>query len=160
MDLIVAGARAYLDLTAGPGTVRHDVEVVTSGSIWAPRHLLSKLIDQLLGTSDANLTNAPIRLTDRERQVLELILLACSNREIARQLSIEERTVKSHISHLMRKTGADSRIDLFMRVSNPSLLHAAGVKDRRPGDRRHNPVSGTQSDAPRPVTNKSSGKIT
>jgi DNA-binding NarL/FixJ family response regulator len=136
MDLIVAGARAYLDLKAGPGTVRHAVEVVTSGSIWAPRRLLSKLIDRLLGTSDASLTNAPLRLTDRERQVLELILTACSNREIARQLGIEERTVKAHVSRLMRKTGADNRIDLFMRASNPSLLQAAGVRDRRHGDRR------------------------
>jgi DNA-binding NarL/FixJ family response regulator len=160
VDLIVAGARAYLDLKAGPEMVHHAVEVVTSGSIWAPRHLLSKLIDRLLGTSDASFTNAPIRLTDRERQVLELILLACSNREIARQLGIEERTVKSHISRLMRKTGADNRIDLLMRASNPSLLHAAGVRDRRQGDRRHRPASGSQSDGPRLVTNKSTGKVT
>jgi DNA-binding NarL/FixJ family response regulator len=136
MDLIVAGARAYLDLKAGPEMVRRAVEVVTSGSIWAPRHLLSKLIDRLLGTSDASLTNLPLRLTDRERQVLELILMACSNREIARQLGIEERTVKAHVGSLMRKTGADNRIDLFMRASNPSLLEAAGVSDRRQGDRR------------------------
>jgi DNA-binding NarL/FixJ family response regulator len=136
LESIMAGARGYLDLKASPEIVHQAVEVVTSGSIWAPRRLLSKLIDRLLGTSDASLTNAPLRLTDRERQVLELILTACSNREIARQLGIEERTVKAHVSRLMRKTGADNRIDLFMRASNPSLLQAAGVRDRRHGDRR------------------------
>jgi len=46
------------------------------------------------------------RLTARERQVMDLILLARSNREIARELGIEERTVKAHVGRLMRKTGA------------------------------------------------------
>ncbi len=42
MDSIIAGARAYLDLTAGPRVVREAIEVVVSGSIWAPRRLLSR----------------------------------------------------------------------------------------------------------------------
>ncbi len=87
----------FLDLTAGPEMVREAIEVVTSGSIWAPRRLLSKLIDRLLNVSDTSLTNAAPHLTDREQQVLELILMARSNREIARQLGIEERTVKAHV---------------------------------------------------------------
>ena len=122
MDSIVAGARAYLDSTAGPKTVRHAIEVVTSGSIWAPRRLLSKLIDRLLKTPDGSLTCAAPHLTERERQVLELILLARSNREIARQLGIEERTVKAHVGRLMRKTGADNRIGLSIRALNHSLM--------------------------------------
>ena len=68
MNSIVAGARAYLDLTAGPETVRLAIEVVTSGSIWAPRRLLSKLVDRLLKVSDTSLTNASPRLTDREKK--------------------------------------------------------------------------------------------
>ncbi len=48
----MAGARAYLDLNASPRMVRQALEVVTSGSIWAPRRLLSKLIDRLLEASD------------------------------------------------------------------------------------------------------------
>jgi DNA-binding NarL/FixJ family response regulator len=80
MDLVRAGARAYLDLEASPRTVRQAIEEVTSGSIWAPRRLLSRLIDQLLAVSDASLANGPPRLTERELQVLELILSAQSNR--------------------------------------------------------------------------------
>ena len=59
-----------------------------------------------------------LQLTDRERQVLELILLAQSNREIARQLGIEERTVKAHVGRLMRKTGAENRIELSIKALN------------------------------------------
>jgi DNA-binding NarL/FixJ family response regulator len=123
LEAIVAGARAYLDSSASPQTVRMAIDVVVSGSIWAPRRLLSKLIDRLLGVPESHLaTPLTLQLTARERQVLELILLARSNREIARQLGIEERTVKAHVGRLMRKTGADNRIELSMRALNRSLV--------------------------------------
>lgn len=154
MDLILAGARAYLDSKAGPRMVRKALEEVTSGSIWAPRRLLSQLIDRLLEVSDGSLTNATPHLTDRERQVLDLILTARSNREIARQLGIEERTVQAHVGRLMHKTGADNRIDLVMRSSSPDLLHAAGIPDRRRGDRRRSDRGPAHLPAPSPVTNK------
>lgn len=117
LESIIAGARAYLDLTADIARVRQAIETVTAGSIWAPRRLLSKLIDRLLkAPADSSLTNSPPHLTAREKEVLDLILQACSNREIARQLGIEERTVKAHVGRLMRKTGADNRIELTMRA--------------------------------------------
>jgi len=121
MDSIVGGARAYLDSSAGPRVVREAVEVVVSGSIWAPRRILSLLIDRLLSTPESGAGGQNPRLTARERQVLNLILLARSNREIAHELGIEERTVKAHVGRLMRKTGAENRIDLSMRVLNGSL---------------------------------------
>ncbi|MGA2672111.1 MAG: response regulator transcription factor [Terracidiphilus sp.] len=136
LDSIVAGARAYLDSSAGPEVVRQAIEVVTSGSIWAPRQLLAKLIDRLLAVHDSTLTGADPHLTARERQVLELILMARSNREIARQLGIEERTVKAHVGRLMRKTGADNRIELSIRALNRSMVPDAGVVERRRGERR------------------------
>ncbi|MGO9433785.1 MAG: LuxR C-terminal-related transcriptional regulator [Terracidiphilus sp.] len=118
MDSIIGGARAYLDLTAGPRVVREAIEVVVSGSIWAPRRLLSRLIDRLLQSAESSSNPMGPRLTARERQVMDLILLARSNREIARELGIEERTVKAHVGRLMRKTGSDNRIDLSMRALN------------------------------------------
>ena len=121
MESIIGGARAYLDVTAGPRVVREAIEVVVSGSIWAPRRLLSKLIDRLLNSPESSLNNLAPHLTSRERQVLDLILMARSNREIAKELGIEERTVKAHVGRLMRKTGAENRIDLSMRALSGSL---------------------------------------
>lgn len=121
MNSIVAGARAYLDPTAGPDIVRQAIEIVTSGSIWAPRRLLSKLIDRLLKVPEAVQTAQP-QLTARERQVLELILMARSNREIAARLGIEERTVKAYVARLMRKTGVDNRIKLSMSATSMALF--------------------------------------
>lgn len=121
LDAIIGGARAYLDIAAGPRVVREAIEVVVSGSIWAPRRLLSRLIDRLLSSPEGSLNSLAPHLTARERQVLDLILQARSNREIARELGIEERTVKAHVGRLMRKTGAENRIDLSMRALNGLL---------------------------------------
>jgi DNA-binding NarL/FixJ family response regulator len=126
LSAIVAGARAYLDLSSGPDIVRLAIEVVTEGSIWAPRRLLSKLIDHLLQVRDVRLAPATPKLTQREKQVLELILRARSNREIAVQLGIEERTVKAYVGRLMRKAGADNRIKLSMSALSLSLNSGAG----------------------------------
>jgi DNA-binding NarL/FixJ family response regulator len=122
MNTIIAGARAYLDLSAGPRMVRQALEAVISGSIWAPRKLLSKLIDRLLSGEESNLTTARPHLTTREHEVLQLILLARSNREIALELGIEERTVKAHVGKLMRKIGAENRIELSMRALSGSFV--------------------------------------
>jgi len=135
---ILCGARAYLDLRASPRIIRQALEVVISGSIWAPRRLLSRLIDRLLSVpQDTSLTAPSTHMTDRERQVLDLILLARSNREIADELGIEERTVKAHVSRLMRKAGVENRIELSMHMLNRPSGHAGkGFIERRQGDRR------------------------
>lgn len=137
---IVAGARAFVDLNAGPAMVRKAIEVVTEGSIWAPRRLLSKLIDKLLKTSDTSLTATVPELTAREREVLELIMKAQSNREIASELGIEERTVRAHLARLMRKAGVDNRIKLSM--SARKLFPHTRRQEGRPGPSGH----------PRPLT--------
>ena len=130
MNAIVAGARAYLDLTAGPEVVRQAIEVVTSGSIWAPRRLLSKLIDRLLRVPDTSPANHH-QLTVRERQVLELILMARSNKEIAEELGIEERTVKAYVARLMRKAGADNRMKLSMSALGQAVLPQGDAGGKR-----------------------------
>jgi DNA-binding NarL/FixJ family response regulator len=134
LSSIVAGARAYLELTAGPEVVRQAVEVVTAGSIWAPRRLLSKLIDRLLKVPDTSPATVGLQLTSREQQVLELILMARSNREIAAQLGIEERTVKAYVGRLMRKTGADNRIKLSMSALSRSLLPHDAARQKAEAD--------------------------
>ncbi|HKN20410.1 MAG TPA: response regulator transcription factor [Terracidiphilus sp.] len=125
---IIAGARAYLGIAAGPELMRQAIDVVTSGSIWAPRKLLSRLIDRLLNVNLAVRTTPNPQLTPREEQVLKLVLLANSTREIARQLGIEPRTVKAYIARLMRKTGADNRVKLSVSAVSHSLLAEASGK--------------------------------
>lgn len=130
LEAITAGARAYLDFSADPHTVRMAIDIVVGGSIWAPRRLLSQLIDRLLGVPvSGSAGHGPLQLTAREREVLDLILLARSNREIAQQLKIEERTVKAHVGRLMRKAGAENRIELSMKALNTRTTHLPQRED-------------------------------
>jgi DNA-binding NarL/FixJ family response regulator len=122
LNAIIAGARGYLGQTAGPELVRSAIDVVTSGSIWAPRRLLCRVIDRLLNVPGVSQAAANQQLTKRERDVLELILGAHSTREIASRLGIEQRTVKAYVGRLMRKTGADNRIQLSMSALGRSLV--------------------------------------
>jgi DNA-binding NarL/FixJ family response regulator len=121
MNAIIAGARGFLGQSAGPELVRNAIEVVTSGSIWAPRRLLCRVIDRLLKVRGAAQEAENKRLTMREQQVLELIMGAHSTREIASRLGIEQRTVKAYVGRLMRKSGADNRIKLSMSALGRSM---------------------------------------
>jgi len=137
MKSIIAGARAYLGQSADPEVVRRAIDVVTSGSIWAPRRLLCRVIDRLLKVPNAARVVFGPQLTQREQQVLELILGAHSTREIAAQLGIEQRTVKAYIGRLMRKTGADNRIKLSMSALSRSLVAIDDVqRDPAAGSRK------------------------
>ena len=133
LTAITAGARAYLDLTAGPEVVRMAIDVVTSGSIWAPRRLLSQLIDRLLQVPKVISTVTSPELTHREQQVLELLLLAQSTREIATRLGIEQRTVKAYIGRLMRKTGSDNRVKLSMSALSRSFMPSESARQSAAG---------------------------
>jgi DNA-binding NarL/FixJ family response regulator len=140
VDSIIAGARAYLGHSAGPEIVRKAIGVVTSGSIWAPRRLLCKVIDRLLRAPSAMHAASNQQLTPREQQVLDLILNAQSTREIAGRLGIEQRTVKAYVARLMRKTGSDNRVKLSVSVLNRSLL-TPEIELGRQTDRNHDKVT-------------------
>jgi DNA-binding NarL/FixJ family response regulator len=123
---IIAGARGYLDSNSGPFAIRLAIEAVMHDGIWAPRRLLSLLIDQLLNQNALNQNGTSITLgtpilSPRERQVLNLIMTARSNREISEELGIEERTVKAYVASLMRKTGTDNRVSLSVQATQVSM---------------------------------------
>src|SRR5450432_3361095 len=123
INAIAAGAKGYLDETATPEQVEQAVEVVFGGSIWAPRRVLALFIDRVIQSSSARaLRRNNSHFTDREREVLKLLVSARSNREIAEFLKIEERTVKAHIARLMRKVGVDNRIALSVHAVTHDLV--------------------------------------
>jgi DNA-binding NarL/FixJ family response regulator len=59
--------------------------------------------------------------TEREQEVLRLLVAAQSNREIAANLGIEERTVKAYVGRLMRKVGVENRIALSIHAASRVL---------------------------------------
>ncbi len=111
--VIGAGAKGYLAHDARESEINQCVDVVRDGSIWAPRKVLARLLDA--GNAAAAAQNES-KFTDREGQVLNLLIEGRPNRDIALTLGIDEGTVKAHISRLMRKVGVGNRTALTMHV--------------------------------------------
>ena len=108
--IIGAGAKGYLSVAASESELRMAIDMVRDGSVWAPRRVLSRLLDSRPG--GANGPTTPPRFTAREVQVLTLLRAGRSNREIGLALGIDEGTVKAHIGRLLRKVGVNNRIAL------------------------------------------------
>ena len=64
----------------------------------------------------------PICLTPAERAVTDLLLVGLSNKSIARELVLSVRTIESHVSHALMKTGCRNRLELAMWL----LRHQSG----------------------------------
>ncbi len=107
--VIGAGAKGYLAFTATEADLRLAMDTVRDGSVWAPRKVLSRLLDREQPNSEGA---ARPEFTTREREVLKLLRGGRPNREIADALGINESTVKAHVGRLMRKVGVSNRIAL------------------------------------------------
>lgn len=147
--IIGAGAKGFLLGTAGANEIAMAIGIVLDGSIWAPRKVLARLVEA--GTSVTNTaapqreTNQPIEelLTDREREVLHLLMSGRSNREIGAAMGIEQATVKAHLGRMLRKSRATNRVELTLRAMEERMAQSpeeggaqsteGGAQSRRTG---------------------------
>ena len=117
---ISVGVKGCLDEAAPAEEYKQAMREVHAGSIWAPRRVLAKFVEH--ATARQKKSGGKGRLSERELQVLELLVAGRTNREIGFELGIEERTVKSHVSNLMQKAGVNNRIALSVYAVNHELF--------------------------------------
>jgi DNA-binding NarL/FixJ family response regulator len=115
--LVAAGAKGWLEDTSTPEQIHQALHIVFRGSIWAPRRVLSSLVDRAIGGRTVAAGARGAHFTDRERDILNQLVMARSNREIAQALSLREQTVKAYIARMMRKVGVDNRIALSLQAA-------------------------------------------
>ena len=114
-----AGARGYLTKNAGAGEILQALSAVRAGDALLDPSVQRRLVEAVVngapadgpGTQEA-LAGPPDGLTEREIEVLTEIGAGLSNAEIAGKLRVSGATVKSHINHLLAKTGARDRAQL------------------------------------------------
>lgn len=111
--VIGAGARGYLTHTASENEIRMALEIVSDGSVWAPRKVLARLLDAAGRTG--NMAREVV-FTARETEILMLLVSGLGNKEIGSGLGIDESTVKAHVARLMRKAGVKNRVELTLFV--------------------------------------------
>lgn len=124
LKAIAAGAKGYVDEAADAAEFVQAIRIVQQGSVWAPRRVLSMFIERVSSSPGRIFPNGRVTFTDREKEVLEMLVVGRSNKEIGSALGIEERTVKAHVAKLMRKVGVQNRIALSVHAITHSLVTA------------------------------------
>jgi len=122
LKALAAGAKGYVDESAAPAEFTQAIRIVHQGSVWAPRRVLSMFIERVTSSPGRIFPAGRVVFTDREKEVLELLVAGRSNKEIGAVLGIEERTVKAHVAKLMRKVGVQNRIALSVHAITHSLV--------------------------------------
>jgi NarL family two-component system response regulator LiaR len=99
-----AGAAGYLLKNAAPQELARAIRAASAGEVLLDPVVAARLVDTLAGGVE------PLdRLTPREREVLELIGRGFPNKLIARELGLSEKTVKTHVGHVLAKLGVTDR---------------------------------------------------
>ena len=124
LKAITSGAKGYVDEAASPAEFVQAIRIVNQGSVWAPRKVLSMFIERVSSSPGRIFPAGRVTFTDREKEVLEMLVVGRSNKEIGAALGIEERTVKAHVAKLMRKVGVQNRIALSVHAITHSLVSA------------------------------------
>lgn len=106
-----AGARGYLLKGATAEEMLNAIRQVHQGQKYIPLQVAAKLVERLNSTE----------LTDRELEVLQLLVVGKSNADIAIALSVSERTVKFHINNIFNKLGVSDRTQAVIQALKRGL---------------------------------------
>lgn len=123
-DSICAGAQAYLLKDAEEGEILDTIRAVSRGQSRLAPDIARKLLDEFRRVRGAPRLDGGDRngqeeaLTERENDILQLIVVGKGNREIATKLGLAEGTVKNYVSRILEKLNARSRTELAVKTLN------------------------------------------
>ena len=121
---IQAGAASYLLKDVKPNELVDAIRAVHHGETRLHPDIARKLMQQVSQMRYSPTESSVEGLTAREREVIQLIALGRSNREIAQELFISEKTVKSHISNILGKLNLEHRTQLAIYAIKNKLVEA------------------------------------
>ena len=116
-----AGARGYLLKGAGHTDIVHAITAVGAGTAVFGPSIAQRLIDYF-GAQRSGAATPPFpELTEREREILELIAAGRSNGDIAGRLAIAPKTVRNHVANVLNKLQVVSRSEAIVRAREAGL---------------------------------------
>jgi len=111
MNSFTLGVDACVGMTS-PGYLMRILELVCRGGIMVfPKSIKAQML-RMVNMSDRLAPNMIEEMTDREKEIFNLLIAKQSNKEIAKGLFICESTVKSHVRSILQKIGVKNRIEL------------------------------------------------
>jgi DNA-binding NarL/FixJ family response regulator len=119
---LIAGASGYCETTEPIDLLTKAAASVIKGDIWIQRHLIPKVIGSLVQLKQPAIAAPPSvqpitdemlnHLSEREREVANMVVQGDSNKKIGSALDISERTVKAHLTSIFKKLHVTDRLQL------------------------------------------------
>ena len=110
------GAAGVFSRTQKSSELRKCIHSVLAGQIWANQQEIGYLIEALRAQPSPHLADSQglVLLTNREEQVVSLVVNGLTNREVAEQLRLSEHTVKNYMFSIFEKVGVSTRVELVL----------------------------------------------
>ncbi|MBS1719959.1 MAG: response regulator transcription factor [Armatimonadetes bacterium] len=117
-DAFRAGALGYLLKTSTPQDVIESIRLAMKGEAKITPKIASKVIADFRRVREDNdiVDDDLFVLSDREQEILDLVAQGLRNKEIANRLSIAEKTVKNHVSNILKALQVNSRTEAAMKA--------------------------------------------
>jgi DNA-binding NarL/FixJ family response regulator len=125
VEALRAGASGFITKDVPADELVRAVRVVAAGDALLSPAITRQLLDRVARRLPAPVTGGPeilSELTDREREVLELLARGMSNAEIAAALVVGEATVKTHVSNVLMKLGLRDRVQAVVLAYEVGLI--------------------------------------
>jgi two-component system nitrate/nitrite response regulator NarL len=131
-NAIRAGVRGYLLKDMAPDDVVDAIRRVAAGELVVAPTMTIKMIEMLRGEQPGDEPKNSLKLlTDREREILQLLSRGESNKAIAQTLSISYDTVKQHVRHILTKLNLSSRVKAAVLFTVEQQSHSSEDKQLR-----------------------------
>jgi DNA-binding NarL/FixJ family response regulator len=125
IEALQLGARGVVLKDAASQLLLKSIRAVMAGQYWVGRNSVADLVQylrELTASTREETRQKTFGLTPREREIIGAIVAGSTNRDIARQLSISEDTVKHHLTNIFDKTGVSTRLELALFAVNHRLV--------------------------------------
>ena len=123
-EAIRAGASGFLLKDVKPEELVDAIRVVAAGSALLGSTVTQRLLERFAGSTGAPPPSLD-DLTEREVEILRLVAGGLSNAEIANHLFVSEKTVKTHVSSVLRKLGVRDRVQAVIAAYDAGLVRPA-----------------------------------
>jgi two-component system, NarL family, nitrate/nitrite response regulator NarL len=108
------GARGYILKGSSGAEVAETVRAIFKGASYVAPRLAARLLIQMGKRAEVVVGKPGSDLTPREREILSLVSRGMTNKEIANRLDLTERTVKHHMTSIMRKSKVRNRVEAML----------------------------------------------
>ncbi len=130
ISAVLFGAKAYCGFDQRIELLPKVIKTVMVNELWVDRKFVSRLLSEIEDITQVKhaeaqrLDKGVSAMTPRETEIAGLVATGASNRRIAEQLNISERTVKAHLGVIFRKIGITDRLQLALYMNRHQQLSA------------------------------------